>query len=57
MGTLAKGYSFGATEEVTAAKLHSLVDSATITSIATADISNSAITDAKVNDVSCASVS
>lgn len=52
MATLSKGYSFGATEEVTAAKLHSLVDSATIASIATADISNSAITDAKINDVS-----
>jgi len=39
MATLAKGYSFGATEEVTAAKLSSLVDSATITNIVNADCS------------------
>jgi hypothetical protein len=49
--TLSKGYTFGATEEVTAAKLHSLVDSATIASIATADIANSAVTDAKIASV------
>jgi len=38
MATLAKGYTFGATESVTNAKLHALVDSATITGIVNADI-------------------
>ena len=51
MATLSKGYSFGATEQVTAAKLHSLVDSASITSIATADISNNAVTNDKIYSV------
>jgi len=31
MATIVKGYTFGATELVTNTKLHSLVDSATIT--------------------------
>lgn len=39
MATLVKGYIFGATESVTNAKLHALVDSATITDIVNADIS------------------
>lgn len=54
MATLSRGYSFGSTEQVTAAKLHSLVDSASISNITTNDIGNSTITDSKVNDVSCA---
>lgn len=49
---LSKGYSFGATETVTSAKLSALVDSATISGIVANDISASAITDAKINDVS-----
>ena len=52
MGTITRGYSWGATEEVTAAKLHTLVDSATISAILTVDISDAQITNAKVNDVS-----
>lgn len=52
MATISRGYSFGATEQVTAAKLHSLVDSATITAIQTANISDLQITNAKVADVS-----
>lgn len=35
---LIKGYTFGATESVTNAKLHALVDSATITGIVNADV-------------------
>jgi hypothetical protein len=42
MATITKGYTFSATEWVTAGKLHTLVDSATIASIANADVSNSA---------------
>lgn len=45
MATLAKGYSFGATESVTNAKLHALVDSATITGIVNADIAAGAAID------------
>lgn len=52
MATISRGYSFAATETVTAAKLHTLVDSAGISLIATADIANAAIVDAKINDVS-----
>lgn len=37
MGTLAKGYTFGATELVTATKLHNLVDAGTISDIVNAD--------------------
>ena len=51
MATISKGYNFGATEQVTAAKLHSLVDSASITAIATADISNNAVTNDKIATV------
>ena len=46
--SITKGYSFGATEEVTAAKLHALVDSATISNIATSEIADSQITAAKL---------
>lgn len=42
MADLAKGYTFGATEQVTAAKLHALVDEASITNIVNADVSASA---------------
>lgn len=52
MATISRGYSFGSTEQVTAAKLHSLVDSASISSISNSDYSNSSITDSKINDVS-----
>ena len=52
MAVLASGYTFSATETVTAAKLAALVNNGTCAGIATADISNSAITDAKINDVS-----
>lgn len=38
MATITKGYTFGATEQVTNTKLHSLVDSATISGIAQADL-------------------
>jgi len=52
MATLGKGYTFGATEQVTAAKLHSLIDSATISGILAAEITDSTITDAKIASVS-----
>ena len=52
MATITKGYTFGATETVTSAKLATLVDSATISNIVAADISSSAVTNAKINDVS-----
>jgi hypothetical protein len=42
MGTISKGYTFGSTEQVTSAKLHALVDSATITGITNADIDSTA---------------
>jgi hypothetical protein len=42
MATLFRGYTFGSIEQVTAAKLHALVDSGTITGIVNADIDNSA---------------
>ena len=38
MATVTKGKTFGSTETVTAAKLHQLVDSATVTGIVNADI-------------------
>lgn len=52
MGTITKGYTFGATETVTSAKLSTLVDSASISNIVATDISSNAITDIKINDVS-----
>jgi hypothetical protein len=42
MATISRGKTFGATEEVTASKLHQLVDSATITGIVNADIDSAA---------------
>jgi len=52
MATLSKGYTFGATEQVTAAKLHTLVDSATISGIVAADITSGTITDTQISSVS-----
>ncbi len=55
MATLTKGYTFGATEQVTNAKLHSLVDSATLTSISGSDIaSDAAIASSKLATISTA---
>jgi hypothetical protein len=51
MATVSKGKTFGATEEVTAAKLHQLVDSATVTGILAADIANTTITDTQIASV------
>lgn len=42
MADIARGYTFGATEQVTNAKLHALVESAVITNIVNADVSASA---------------
>jgi hypothetical protein len=50
MATVTKGKTFTSGETVTPPKLNELVDNATVTNIATADISNSAITTAKIND-------
>jgi hypothetical protein len=52
MATLGRGYTWGATEEVTAAKLHTLIDSGTVTNIVASDITDDTITDAKINSVS-----
>jgi len=52
LATLTKGYTFGATEQVTNAKLHSLVDSATVTAIVNADIDSAAsIATSKLADI------
>lgn len=51
MGDLFRGYTFGATEEVTAAKLHTLVDDGTVTNIVAADFADSTITDDKIQSV------
>lgn len=51
MGTLTKGKTFGATEEVTAAKLHQLIDSGTISHIVADDIDDGVITNAKIVSV------
>lgn len=48
MATVTKGKTFTSTETVTSDKLHQLVDSATVTSIATADLSDGAVTAAKL---------
>jgi len=50
--TFSKGYSFGAVETVTAAKLSALVDDATITGIVNAEIANNTIQSGKIADVS-----
>jgi len=55
MATLTKGQTFGASEQVTNTKLHALVDSATCTAIANADIdSAAAIADTKLATISTA---
>lgn len=55
MATITRGYSFGSTEQVTNSKLHSLVDSATITAIVNADIdASAAIAYSKLNISSAA---
>lgn len=52
MAIISKGYTFGTTEQVTAAKLHALVDSAVIGSIANADIdASAAIVDTKLGQI------
>lgn len=48
MATLTRGYTFGTTETVTAAKLHSLVDSATISAISASDLAAGAVTGSKI---------
>lgn len=56
MSNVGTGYSFGTTEEVTAAKLLTMMTSATVTSIVNADIdSNAAIADTKLAQISTAS--
>jgi hypothetical protein len=50
MALVTKGKTFANGELVTPAKIHQLVDSATVTAIATADISNNAITTTKIAD-------
>ena len=50
MATVTKGKTFINGELVTPEKLHQMVDAATVTNIATADISNNAITTAKIAD-------
>ena len=47
-GTITKGYSFGSTELVTNTKLHTLVDSATITGIVSAEITDATIVDGDI---------
>ena len=49
MATLTKGHTFASGDTVTATKLNDLVDSATIAGVDTADISDGAITNAKVD--------
>lgn len=49
MGTISKGYTFSPTEQVTDAKLHTMVDGASVTNIVNADIANgAAISEAKL---------
>lgn len=50
-GTLTRGYTFGASEEVTAAKLHALIDDGTISGITADDIASGTITDDKISSV------
>jgi len=50
MATLTKGHTFASGDTVTATKLNDLVDSATISAIQTADISDNQITTAKIVD-------
>jgi hypothetical protein len=50
-GTLTRGYTFGASEEVTAAKLHALVDDGTISGITAEDMSSGTIADDLISSV------
>jgi hypothetical protein len=52
MATMQRGYTFGATEQVTAAKLHLLVDNGQVDDIVAADITDGSITDAKISSIS-----
>lgn len=55
MATITKGITFGSTEQVTATKLHNLVDLGTVTEIVNADISSSAaIADTKFAQITTA---
>lgn len=55
MATISKGTSYGATEQITNTKLHALVDDASISDIANADISaTAAIADTKLAQISTA---
>ncbi len=50
MASVGKGYTFGSTEQVTNTKLHSLVDSATVTAIVNNDVdASAAILESKVD--------
>jgi hypothetical protein len=50
MATVSRGYTFGATETVTNAKLHALVDSGSVSDISNADIASDALIDSsKIN--------
>lgn len=51
MATLGAGYAFGATEEVTAAKLGTLVTGGSVSGIVAADITDGTITNAKINSI------
>jgi len=56
MALVTKGYTFAATELVTNTKLHTLVDSATVTGIVNADIgASAAIVDTKLAQITTAS--
>ena len=56
MATLTRGYTFGATETVTNTKLHSLVDSGSISGIVDADIhASAAIANSKLAQITAAS--
>lgn len=50
MATITRGTTFVSGDLITPAKLHQLVDTATVTNIANADIADSAITSAKIAD-------
>lgn len=56
MATLTNGYTFGATETVTAAKLHLLVTGGTCTDIVAADITNDTITTTQIGELDCSKV-
>jgi len=50
MGTITRGTTYGSTETITNAKLHILVDDATVTGIVNADVSaGAAIAASKLN--------